>query len=233
MDAVLDACLSGRVAPAIRAVSSFLGRAIESGWCSTASRLGADLVGLNGVGGDYDEALRWYRRLASSPLDGARPSDRVHLTMEAAHALTMAGKPSDALSILGYVRPGNGCTSAETPTWHAFTSAALERHGDDRAALGEARQALDGYCAQQVARGVGDAHRLIAIAQAKLGDARAATEHILEAQRLIEIHGTPYAVLRTLVAKANILGSAPLKMEAIDFARLLLKLGKEGAESAG
>jgi len=80
--------------------------------------------------------------------------------------------------------------------------------------------------------GAGDAHRLIAIAQAKLGNARAANEHIVEAQRLTEIHGTPYAVLRTLIAKATILNSAPLRLEAIEFARLLLKLGKE-TESAG
>ena len=105
--------------------------------------------------------------------------------------------------------------------------------GHNVAALDEARQALDGYYAQQVVRGTGDAHRLIAIAYAKLGEARAATEHILEAQRLIEIHGTPYSVLRTLLTKANILGSAPLKMEAIDFARLLQKLGKDPESEVG
>jgi hypothetical protein len=145
----------------------------------------------------------------------------------------MSGRPAQALEILGYARPGAGCPNAETPTWHAFASAALERSGDNVAALDEARQALDGYYAQQVVRGTGDAHRLIAIAYAKLGEARAATEHILEAQRLIEIHGTPYSVLRTLLTKANILGSAPLKMEALDFARLLLKLGKDPESEAG
>ncbi len=233
MDQVLEACLSGKVGSAINAVSSLLGRAMQSGWFSTAHKLGAHLVGLNAVVGDYNEAIRWYERLSSSPRDGARPRDRIHLTLEAAHAYTMSGRPGDALSILGYVKPGYGCPSAESPTWHAFASAALERSGDGLAALAEARQALEGYATQQIGRGAGEAHRNIATAQARLGNQRSATEHILEAQRLSEIHGTPWAVLRTLVAKANILGSAPLKKEAIELSRLLLKLGKDNDEPVG
>jgi tetratricopeptide (TPR) repeat protein len=225
MNAALDACFSGGTKRAVDLVASLLVRAIDSGWCSTASRLGAYIVGLNGVRGDYEEAIRWYTRMSSLSREGARPSDRSNLMMEAAHAYTMTGRPAKALSLLASVKPGEGCPRAEVPDWHAFASAALERLDQDIAALREARQALAGYAAQRAARGTGDAHRLAAICYAKLGKPRPAREHIAEAERLTESFGTPYGLLRTLVAKANILENDAMKMEAIDFARLLRALG--------
>ena len=88
---------------------------------------------------------------------------------------------------------------------------ALERLGEDALALRQVERALDGYTAQVVPRAIGDAHRLIAVCCAKLGHRRRAAEHITEAQRLTESSGTPYALPRTLAAKAQILGSEPLK----------------------
>ena len=227
MAALLDACISGRTAAAITAISSLLLRAVDSGWCSTASRLGAEVVGLNSMRGEYEQAIAWYQRLTELlSADGAKPRDETILTMEAAHAYTMTGHATQALSILRCLKQGNRCASAEIPTWHKYVAAALERLGEESLALAQAHEALNGYTAQQVPRAIGDAHRLIAVCHAKLGEKREATEHILEAQRLAESHGTPYALLRTLAAKAHILASAPLKKEAIELALLLQKLGK-------
>ncbi len=225
MHATIEATLSGRTRIAAAHVSQLLRRAGESAWSSTATRLGSVLVGLNGVSGDYGAAIRWYRAMAPLASDGARPSDRSGLTMEAAHAFTMIGRPEEALGILGYLR-GDGCPRAEVPDWHAYAAAALDRHGDHRAALREAREALAGYDAHGMVRGLGDAHRLVATSCAKLGNARAAREHLSEARRLTERHGTPYGLLRTLCAEAAILKNAPLQREAAEYAKLLQSLAR-------
>jgi len=138
----------------------------------------------------------------------------------------MMGRPAEALSILGYVRPGEGCPRAEVPDWHAFAAAALDRLGESAAALREASEALDGYGVQRTERGLGDAHRLIATSQSKLGNGRAAREHLSEARRLTESYGTPYGLLRTLAAEAAILQSATLKREVAEYARLLNSLAR-------
>ncbi len=227
MTALLDACLSGRTASAIAAISGLLLRAVDAGWCSTASRLGAELLGLNSMRGEYEQAIVWYQRITELlPPEGAKPRDETVLTMEAAHAYTMTGHAAQALSILSCLKRGNKCAGAEIPTWHRFAAEALERLGEETLALAQAHEALNGYEAQQVPRAIGDTHRLIALCCAKLGDIHAATDHVLEAQRLAERHATPYGLLRTLAAKAHVLTSAPLKKEAIDLALLLKQLGK-------
>ncbi|HEY6485961.1 MAG TPA: hypothetical protein VIX83_06240 [Candidatus Cybelea sp.] len=227
MHSAIEAIISGRMRTAIAEVSTLLQRAAESGWSSTASRLGAVLVGLNGVSGDYGEAIRWYRTMAPLAHNGAKPSDRTGLTIEAAHSYTGIGRPAEALSILAYVHPGEGsCPRGEVPDWHALAAAALYRLGDSAAALREARAALVGYSAQRIERGSADAHRLIATSQAKLGHGRAAREHLSEARRLAEIYGTPYQLLRTLAAEATILQSATLKREVAEYARLLGSLAR-------
>ncbi len=224
MDAVLDACLSARVRAAIDAVSALLMRAIESGWCAAACRLGTYVVGLNAICGEYDEAIRWYHRMSSLTADTARPIDRSNLAREVAHAYTMTGRAEEALSALNYGASSAGSAEPEAPGWHAYVAAALHRLGREDAALHEAREALAGYATQDQARGTADAHRLIALSLAKLGDKETATEHLCEAQRLTESHGTPYALLRLLVAKADISGSAAIRGEAIEFAHLLRRL---------
>ena len=227
MPALLDACLSGRTAAAIASISSLFLRAVDAGWCSTAIRVGANLVGLNSMRGEYEHAIAWYLKITELlPPDGAKPGDRTFLAMEAAHAYTMIGQGARALSILSALKRGNGCASAEVPTWHRCAADALERLGEEKLALAQAQEALNGYTAQQVPRGMGDAHRLIAVCRAKLGDTRRATEHVMEAQRLAESHGTPYGLLRALAAKAYVVESAPLKKEALELALLLQKLGK-------
>jgi tetratricopeptide (TPR) repeat protein len=227
MDAVLDACISARTRAAIDTVSILLLRAIESGWCAAACRLGTYMVGLNGICGDYEEAIRWYRRMSSVFSDTARPIDRSNIAGEVAHAYTMTGRAVEALSVLNY----GGATYAEceepdAPGRHAFVAAALQRLRRDVAALHEAREALAGYTALDQARGSADAHRLIALSLARLGDKKVAREHLLEAQCLTESHGTPYALLRLLVAKADISGNAAIRAEAIEFAHLLRRLAQ-------
>lgn len=224
MDAVLDACISARTHAAIDAVAVLLLRAIEAGWCAAACRLGTYMVGLNGICGDYAEAIRWYQRMSSVFSDTARPIDRSNLSGEVAHAYTMTGRAVEALSALNYGAPDAQCAEPDAPGRHAYVAAALQRLGRDALALHEAREALAGYCALDQARGSADAHRLIALSLAKLGDKSAASEHLLEAQRLTESHGTPYALLRLLVAKADISGSAATRTEAIEFAHLLRRL---------
>lgn len=225
MDGALDACSTGRVEAAVAIVTPLLHRAVDSGWYSTAIRLGADLVGLSGVRGDYAEAIRWYERMASLPSHSGRPSDRANLAMEVAHAYTMTGRPVDALTILEHIAPDAGCPRAEAPSWLALTAAALERSGRTADALARAEDARAGYASRNVARGLCDAHRLLAICHAKLGNARAAREHVVEAFALAETFATPYGFLLTLVTKANILGDALLKREALAFALLLRTLG--------
>ncbi|HEY2474474.1 MAG TPA: hypothetical protein VGI19_06690 [Candidatus Cybelea sp.] len=226
MHVAIEASLSGRTRAAAGRVAALLRAAGESGWSSTASRIGGVLVGLNGISGDYAEAIRRYQTMAPLALRGARPGDRSDLMKEAAHAYTMVGRPREALSILGYVRPDYCCPRVEVPTWHAYAAAALDRLGEHEEALREAREALDGYSAQRTARGLGDAHRLIATCYAKLGDTRAAREHLSEARRLTEHHGTPYGLLRTLSAEAAILKSSTLQREAAEYARLLQNLAR-------
>jgi hypothetical protein len=65
----------------------------------------------------------------------------------------------------------------------------------------------------------------MAICCAKLGNARAAREHIAEAIGLSEQYGTPYQLLTTLIAKADILNDSVVRAEAIEFARMLSRLG--------
>ena len=132
--AILDAFFGGRTSDAIELIASLLLRAIDSGWCSTAIMLGAYLVGLNSVRGDYEEAIRWHDRISSSVLDGARPNDRALLAIQAAHAYTMSGRAQQALSLLAYVKPGRGLSpvgSTATGTlrpvrrWNAWTRTPL------------------------------------------------------------------------------------------------------------
>jgi len=225
-DAILQAFRTGRAAEAQAEVAALLLRSIESGWCSTATRLAGYAVGLSCVSGDYADAIGWYERMSSIPFGGTRPRERPVLTFEAAHAYTMSGMPQKALSILKDVEPDETLASSESPSWHASVAAALERCGYDVPALAQAHRALAGHTAQRGTRGVAEAHRLIAICNAKLGNVDVAREHILEAQRLSEAHATPYALLRTLVAKADILRSPKIRSEAIELARLLRTLGK-------
>ncbi|MGA8098253.1 MAG: hypothetical protein WB810_06290 [Candidatus Cybelea sp.] len=226
MDAVLDACISARTHAAIDAVAALLLRAIEAGWCAAACRLGTYMVGLNGICGDYEEAIQWYQRMSSVFSDTARPIDRSNLAGEVAHAYTMTGRAVEALSALNYGSSDAECAEPDAPGRHAYAAAALQRLGRDASALREAREALGGYSTLDQARGSADAHRLIALSLAKLGNKSAATEHLLEAQRLTESNGTPYALLRLLVAKADISGSAAIRTEAIEFAHLLRRLAQ-------
>ena len=206
--------------------AEYITRAAEMGDSAAQCQLG--FLYENGFFGDPNngEAIRWYRTMAPLALTGARPRDRSGLTMKAAHAYTMTGQPAEALSILGYVRPGNGCPRAEVPDWHLFTAAALHRLGDDRAALGESNQALAGLAGEGPGRGLADAHRWVATCESKLGNARSAREHLVEARRLTEQHGTPYQLLRTLSAEAAILPSPARKREAVEYASLLRNLAR-------
>jgi tetratricopeptide (TPR) repeat protein len=226
--AAIDASFSGRTRAAVCEVSELLRQATDSGWPATVCGLGALLVGLNGIAGDYAEAIRWYRTTHALALESARPGDRAGLALEAAHAYTMFGLPNEALSALEYATPGEACPRPKLPNWHYYwhhaAAAALQRRGDNEAALAEAREALASYSARRLPRGIGDAHRLIATCHAKLGNARAAREHVGEARRLTERHGTPYAMLRTLTAEAAILQNANLEREAIEYANLLQRL---------
>jgi tetratricopeptide (TPR) repeat protein len=221
---VLDGFFCGRIGASIEAIAALLLRAIDSGWCSTAIMLGAYLIGLNASRGDYDEAIRWHGRISSSLLDDGRPADRTLVAIQAAHAYTMSGRAEHALPLLHRVRPGVVCSGWDVPYWHAEVGAALERLGKDAAALDQARTALLGFEAQGARRAQGSAHRIMALCYAKLGESRAAREHIAEAARLAERYGTPYQLLQTLSAKADIFGNATLKSEASEFARLLRSL---------
>lgn len=232
MHAAIEACIGGRTSAAIADVTSLLHLAVDSGWSSTACRLGADLVGLHAICGEYAEAIRWYQHLLSFSQGGARASDRANLAMEAAHSYTMAGRSREALVILGYVRPENGCPRNELPSWHAVASAALANLGDGTAAIAEARSALSGYRSRGVERGVGDAHHLLAICHARRGDTGRAREHIGEARRLVERYGVPYALLLTLVSEAAIVRSAAARNDAIEYGRLLRRLSHDGCVSS-
>src|SRR5262249_10119127 len=138
-----------------------------------------------------------------------RPNDRKSMVLEAVHAFTMLSRPAEALRMLAEIKPDDG--SAESGEWHACASAALERAGNDNAALVEAKRALAGYIEEGADRKAGNAHRLIAIAAWKLGDRRTADAHLHEAERIIERHGTPYGMLRLMVARADITGRASHK----------------------
>jgi tetratricopeptide (TPR) repeat protein len=217
MDAALDACLSGHMAAATATVSSLLRRAVDSGWSATASRLGADLVGLGG----YDSAIRWYARMWPLAFEGARPNDRWLLTLEAAGTYATAKRPREALAMLNRAKPGVGCPHRGLPSKHAFTAAALLQLGENANALAEARAALRGYAARCSGRGMSDAHRLIARSHAKLGDLRAARENIFEARSLSERYAMPAGLLCTVSTQAEILQSPALKAEAFELERLL------------
>lgn len=220
--AAIDACFTGRTKTAVVKVSSLLRIAAESAWPSTACRLSSYLVGLNAISGEYGEAIAWYQRTMPFSVAGA-PSDRANLAMEAAHAYTMSGRAREALSVIAYMRPEGGCAREPGPSWHAVAATALARLGDE-SALSEAQAALAGYSAHNAARGIGDAHRLLAVCYAKGGDTRHAREHIAEARRLTERYGVPYALLLTLVSEASIVQSAALQNEASEYAKLLQRL---------
>lgn len=225
--AAIDACLTGRTRTAVLKVSSLLRLAAESAWPSTACRLSSYLVGLNAISGEYGQAIAWYRRLEPFAVAGVPPSDRADLAMEAAHAYTMSGRAREALSVIAYERPEGGCSRDHGPSWHAVAATALLRLSDG-AALAEAHAALAGYSARNAARGVGDAHRLLAVCYAKDGDTRRAREHIAEARRLTERYGLPYALLLTLASEASIVKSTALQNEASEYAKLLQRLAAEG-----
>jgi tetratricopeptide (TPR) repeat protein len=221
--AAIDACVTGRMKAAVAEVSSLVRLAAESSWSSTACKLGGYLVGLNAISGEYGEAIAWYRRTIPTSVAAGRPSDRASLAMEAAHAYTMSGRAREALSILGYGRPESGWPGNDVPSWHAAAASALTRLRDE-SAIAEAHAALAGHNAKNVARGLGDAHRLVAVCYAKRGDARRAREHIAEARRLMERYGLPYALLLTLVSEAAIVRSTALQREASEYAKLLQRL---------
>ncbi|HEY2473300.1 MAG TPA: hypothetical protein VGI19_00730, partial [Candidatus Cybelea sp.] len=221
MDAVLDASLSGDIGSAVATVSSLLRRAVDSAWSTTASRLGADLVGLYGAGGECASALRWYERMWPVAIKSARPADRWSLTREAAGSYAAAGLPREALATLGRAKGTALCPPRNVPERHAFAASSLLQVGENVRALTEARAALQGYTAHRSGRGLSDAHRLIAKSSAKLGDTAAAREHIGEARRLSERYGLPEGLLCTLNAQAEILRSSALKAEALELERLL------------
>jgi tetratricopeptide (TPR) repeat protein len=221
--AAIDACVTGRTKAAVTEVWSLLRLAAESAWSSTACRLSSYLVGLNAISGEYGQAIAWYRRMVPFCIAGVPPSARANLAMEAAHAYSMSGHAHEALSVIGYIRPERGCPRDHVPSWHAVAATALVRLGDE-SAMAEAYAALAGYSARNVARGVGDAHRLLALCYAKRGDARSAREHIAEARRLTERYGVPYALLLTLISEAAIVRSTALHQEASEYARLLQRL---------
>lgn len=223
LHAAIDACLTGRTKAAIANISSLLRLAAESAWSSTACRLGGYLVGLNDLSEEYTEAISWYRRTMPTALAGARPIDRADLVMEAAHAYTMSGRASEALSVLATVRPPNGRPRHSAPSWRAVAAEALAHLGDE-SAIAEAHAALVGYTKRNAPRGIGDAHRLLAVCYAKRGDARRAREHVAEARKLTERYGVPYALLLTLVAEAAIVRSVALRREASEYAKLLRRL---------
>ncbi len=221
MDAALDACLSGQMDSAIARVSSLLRRAVDSAWSATASRLGADLVGLYSLRGECGSALRWYGRMWPVAVKSARPRDRWSLTMDAAGTYATAGRPREALAILSRAKDGAICPPRYLPDKHAFVASSLLLIGANARALHEARAAFRGYAARRVGRGMGDAHRLIAKSCARLGDVGSAREHIDEARRLSERYGVLEGLLCTLHAQAEILGRPKFKSEAQELERLL------------
>jgi tetratricopeptide (TPR) repeat protein len=217
----LEAVVTGRVSVAVQRLVELLELAIELGNSSVAGLVGALMVGLNSTRGKYEEAVRWYDRLASPVACGMRLTDRAHLAMEAAHALSMVGRSAEALEILGYGRAETEWPLVETASRHVTIGQVLVRAGNPTAALAEGQAARRDYEANQVARGLGNAHRLIAICYGRLGDLDRAKDHVREAQRLAETNGTHYDLLRTLVAKAEIVQSRTVKAEAIEFAQML------------
>ncbi len=221
MDADLNACLTGHMAAATEKVSSLLRRAVDSAWSATASRLGADLVGLYGASGECSAALRWYSRMWPVAVESARPRDRWSLTVEAAGSYAAAARPRAALAILSRAQDGVSCPPRNVPARHAFVASSLLQLGEAGKALDAAHAALCGYAARRAGRGMGDAHRLIAKSHARLGDRAAACEHIIEARSLSERYGLPEGLLCTLNAQAEILRSHAVKTEAHELERLL------------
>jgi tetratricopeptide (TPR) repeat protein len=221
MDVALDACLSGRMDSAIERVSSLLRRAVDSAWSATASRLGADLVGLYSLRGESGMALRWYGRMWPTAVNSARPRDRWSLAMDAAGTYAAAGRPREALAVLSGAKDVTTCPPRCLPEKHAFVASSLLLMGANARALREARTAFRGYAARRVGRGMGDAHRLIAKSCARLGDVAAAREHIDEARRLSERYGVLEGLLCTLHAQAEILQRPKVKAEAQELERLL------------
>jgi tetratricopeptide (TPR) repeat protein len=221
MDADIDACLSGHLAAAIPTVSSLLRRAVDSAWSATATRLGADLVGLYGTIGECGSALRWYNRMWPVALKGARPADRWTLMQEAAGSYVAVGRPREALAILSRSQGVTSCPSRAVPTRHAFIASSLLQLGENARALEEAGAALRGYAARCAGRGMGDAHRLLAKSYAKLGDLAAARERIGEARSLSERYGIPEGLLCTLNAQADILRSPTIKANALELEQFL------------
>lgn len=221
MDAVLDACFCGYMGAAIATVSSLLRRAADSGWSATASRLGADLVGLYGASGSHGSALLWYGRIWPVALKNARPGDRWSLTVEGAGSYAAVGRPRDALAILGYANGAASCPSSGIPGRHAFIASYLLQLGENAKALDEARDAMRGFAARNAGRGMSDAHRLIAKSCVRLGDRAAAREHIGEARRLSERYAIPEGLLCTMNAEAEILGGPALKADALELEHLL------------
>jgi hypothetical protein len=143
-NAALDACLAGYMGAALVTVSSLLRRAVDSAWSATASRLGADLVGLYGASGECGSAVRWYARLWPVWLKSARPRVRWSVTVEAAGSYAAASRPCEALAILNQAKDAASCPPRAVREKHAFVASSLLQLGENAKALREAHAALRG-----------------------------------------------------------------------------------------
>jgi tetratricopeptide (TPR) repeat protein len=225
--AMRDARQFGSVNAVAGTLRRFLRVSLQHGWVHVTGEVAVHFVNLNLMHFRYAEALAWRRWL--SAIDAARLTARTRnfLDVDSAHALTMLGRPGQALLVL---ESGDDAGLAFVGAREYWRGEALLAGGDIERALKLGVRALEGADGADSQKGRARSKRLLANCYHVLGQERSARKTIAESLELAQCYASPYDLFLSLAAARNIGGRSLLGNES-ELANLLRRAG-EGAEYA-
>jgi tetratricopeptide (TPR) repeat protein len=196
-----DARQFGDVDAALRPLRDGLSLALRNGWVQGAGDIVVHFVNVNLMRSRYSQALEWKAWISS--VDPARFTARTRnfLAVDIAHALTMLGRPEQALMALQSGSDEGLAFAGAREYWRAE---ALRASGNVGEALALASRALDGAADADSGKGKARTKRLLASCHNALGHGRFAHKTLSECLELSSSYVSPYDLLLTMAVARQI-----------------------------
>ena len=199
-----DARQFGDVDAAVRPLKEGLALALRNGWVQAAGDIVVHFVNVNLMRSRYSRALEWKAWIAAVDPSRFTARTRKFLAVDVAHALTMLGRPEQALTALQTGSDEGLAFSGAREYWRAE---ALRARGNVGEALALASRALDGAADADSGKGKARTKRLLASCHSALGHGRFAHKALSECLELSSSYVSPYDLLLTMAVARQIGGT--------------------------
>ena len=186
---------------AVHPLKDGLSLALRNGWVQAAGDIVVHFVNVNLMRSRYSRALEWKAWISTVDPSRFTARTRNFLAVDVAHALTMLGRPEQALVALQSGSDEGLAFAGAREYWRAE---ALRARGNVGEALALASRALDGAADADSGKGKARTKRLLASCHSALGHGRFAHKTLSECLELSSSYVSPYDLLLTMAVARQI-----------------------------